>query len=720
MKRKWHVPRWPALVLVLALVQIHCVLMPDDSEDGRILANAPPTVHITAGAPSDDPSGVDYKILFRWRGFDPDGEVVAYEWAVDDTTGDDAWQRTTELSTLLHFQATTRDPGDPDSNILTDWHSFFIRAVDNEAAVSVTDVQTFNARTVAPTSEVTFPIIHSGAPEFFMPVLVEWDGEDLDSSQPSRKPLAWETKIVRIRQIFDTDETIFDSLLVADNLLLDSLHVGSKSEWVRGSLAESSLWIDDLVPGLNYAFAVRATDEAGAIEPFLERGRNVLTFAVRFGAGQPRVTMSESSLGGHTIPNDGPVWEVTVPSDRPLHFRWSGNASHYGSRPGRSNYAINIPDPNDDSLEDPNGQGGWIGWGDRTGTEAPIVFGAEEAGQTHSLWVKMRDISDEKVSERFCHVKILVIPFTFDRFALVIDDAKFAARPPTDAMHDAFLSETITRRFYELGQVDHLALYPPSGRIDERTNYVDLPLETLARYQHIFWSVQVGAGNPQPLRQFESEERLLSQYALAGGRLFFGGGRISSYMIGGPNGSFGYPKTPPLPGESDVDFERKSFIWQFMRYRDALVSVPTRGTTSVQKQSSGLVALQSQHSAYPDLQLDYKKRDPFAKVSGNQFRGGIQDWEGVLGRTDPSSQMPGFEALYTPITMDTTLCCGLRRSGLSDAIVGHRYSSTTADTLVGTQQGRMMIFNFQPYWFEAGSLLDAGTAAINWLVTGHD
>jgi hypothetical protein len=36
------------------------------------------------------------------------------------------------------------------------------------------------------------------------------------------------------------------------------------------------------------------------------------------------------------------------------------------------------------------------------------------------------------------------------------------------------------------------------------------------------------------------------------------------------------------------------------------------------------------------------------------------------------------------------------------------------------QQGRTVVLDFQPWWFEPASLADAGAAAINWLVTGSD
>jgi len=710
--------RWTPILaaLILSAIQLQCLLVPDDTATGTRIDNQPPSVRITSGASTDDPGGISYKVLFRWNGIDNDGVVAAYEWAMDDTISESAWTDTTGFSAVINFDATTYDEqSDPESASFTDWHTFFIRAVDNEFLRSQPDVRFFNARTIAPTSEITFPILTSSTAELQRTLILQWEGEDLDSSQPDQSPVAWEFKLVRIRQLFQDDEEIRDSLRFADNLLLDTLRVGSKKAWVRAPFEQSTLKLEDLPGAQNLTFAVRAIDEAGAVEPFLERGRNMLPFGVRNEPGVPRVTINEPTAGQFTFAGSGQIWDIAVPTNRELRFRWSGDASHYGSLPGNSNYALDTPDVEDDSIRDPDGVGGWIGWGTWNQTNSPIVFGEEDGGTTHNFWVKMRDISDDEASEIVCQVRIYVVPFTFENFALIVDDAKFAAGV-SDAEHDAFLRETVTRRFYDLGQVEPFALYPGSP---ERTNYVDLTLEDLARYQHVFWSVQVGAGNPQPLRFFEGEEGRLTSYAAAGGRLFFAGGRISSYMLGGPNGRFGYPKDPPLAGQME-DFGNETFIWQFMKYHNTIVSVPTRGASSIQKQATGLVGLRSHHPAYPDLELDNDKIQPFDEVSGNQFRGGIKDWEGVKGVVRPVEQIAGFDSLYSPVTMDTTLCCGFRSGGVKDAIVAHRYASTAADTIAGTQQGRTVIFNFQPYWFEKAGLLDAGTAAINWLVTGQD
>ena len=49
-----------------------------------------------------------------------------------------------------------------------------------------------------------------------------------------------------------------------------------------------------------------------------------------------------------------------------------------------------------------------------------------------------------------------------------------------------------------------------------------------------------------------------------------------------------------------------------------------------------------------------------------------------------------------------------------------RYTSTAADTLEGRQQGRTILYLFQPYPFVEGPTISSGTASINWLMTGSD
>ena len=134
-----------------------------------------------------------------------------------------------------------------------------------------------------------------------------------------------------------------------------------------------------------------------------------------------------------------------------------------------------------------------------------------------------------------------------------------------------------------------------------------------------------------------------------------------------------------------------------------------------------MIGARSLHPAYPDLRLDHSKHNPYDLLNNEtQFRSGVGDWEGVRGVYVPIERMDGLDSLYTVVTFDTTYCCGKRDSGLTDAVIAQRYESTRIDTLRGTPQGRTILFDFQPWYFEEAGVLDAGTSAINWLVTGKD
>ncbi len=714
----------PLLALALGFFQLQCLLVPDDTRDGEVIANKPPSVRITAGAATADTFGVDYKVTFRWNGVDEDGIVSLYQFAIDDTVSESAWRDTTGFSALVKFTASTIDEGDPERDRFTDWHTFYVRAVDNENAVSASDKRFFNARTIAPTSEITFPTNQGSIPRLQRTLIIRWDGEDLDSSDPDRKPVAWEYKLTQIGNIvLDKDEAIIDSLTLANNLLLDTLRVGDKRRWIRVPSEERSIRLSNLTAGDELVFAVRAVDEAGAVEPLLERNRNFLPFIVRAGSGVPLVTMGEPTAGSFTFGEDGEVWDISVPSGRELRFSWVGDAAGYGSEAGNSNYALDIPDPENESIRDPNGVGGWIGWGTWSETVNPISFGPEDAGTTHNFWVKMRDISDSRESERICQVRIFVVPFTFERLVLIVDDSKFPTLPPNDQQHDEFMNNVFLRRFQDFGLIKE---YPVYGT-PERSSPVganNMELQDLAQYQHVVWHTQVATTvSQQPLWIVETNKGFLSSYLAAGGRLLMTGGRLSSFLVD-VRGDFTYPKEAPNPdGTGEPDFQIDSFVWKFMRMRNELVSVATRGpgNSTQRRQASGLVELRSQLVTFPDIPLDFDKRNPWDEVNGGtSFRGGIVDWEGFQGNQRPILQMAGLDTIYTPVTMDTTLQFGKIFGGFDDAVVGWRYESTSADTAAGSQQGRTVVLDFQPYWFDSDAVGNAGTASINWLRTGQD
>src|SRR5262245_24408585 len=82
---------------------------------GTFLPNQPPTVRLTH-APVTTTSRNFYAYKLNWTGYDPDGTVDHYVYAVDPPNvdkPDDTWIRTTKNEETVFFRATT--PDDPDS-----------------------------------------------------------------------------------------------------------------------------------------------------------------------------------------------------------------------------------------------------------------------------------------------------------------------------------------------------------------------------------------------------------------------------------------------------------------------------------------------------------------------------------------------------------------------------------------------------------------------------
>lgn len=749
------------ILVLLLLSTAGCLLIPSDTETGTRVENVRPLVSITAGAATSDSSGIDYKVTFQWRGSDEDGVVTRFQYAMDDTTTESAWRDTTGFGTLLKVSATHLGANEG-TNTFRDWHTFYLRAIDNEYSVSRIDRRFFNARTLAPTSEITFPKISTGMiPSLVKTFVVEWLGEDLDSSSPDKMPAYFEYKMIRLQRAFMSDAEVVDSLKVMDNRFLDTLNVGDKTRWIRVSNKVRQRVLQDLpdTQGEVFIFAVRAVDEAGAVEPALDNYRNWIKFTVQDRISKPKVTVTERALGAHEYPSEGLIWgsptPLDVPSNTPVKFKWVGDAGYYGSKPGNVNYGLDVPDPEDDRYRDPNGIGGWIGWGKWTEMAKPLIFPDTEDGQIHVFYVRMRDASDQRSSEQLCTVVLRVVAFRFGRTALLVDDAVISygiSGERQDEVHDAFIDRFIGRIYdFAAEGLDKRSLYTRSynGRYPEGLNPTDatkVPLSVLAQYSAVLWNFNYLSGrttgiwfheHESPAGQARNDRRLLSSYVSAGGKLFLFGGRplaaITSRLDGGiPQKD--YPILPPQVGNT-AEFSESNFLWRFLHVRNKVVGTGDASCSDANGHQSwrdGLIACLSNNPYYPDLYIDPAKwnTETATECPDRRAKGGIEDFEAVI-------QGSSLEAGYTPHIADAGLDTlymgvpyngpaappsrwGLGSDGKYQMVVGQRYESTAADTTKGTAQGRVVLLTIQPYVFQEGPVWDAGTSAINWLMTGRD
>ncbi|MEZ4649644.1 MAG: hypothetical protein R3E97_12840 [Candidatus Eisenbacteria bacterium] len=512
------------------------------------------------------------------------------------------------------------------------------------------------------------------------------------------RPTAFEYKLVETESI--SNNGIISALESGTNLL------GSGGDdptgWIRvpASIRDRSFDVGPDTPPL-VAFGVRAVDDQGVPES-VEPGTNAVALHVDDTPPQVELTITQPETGLEaSFDRSTTTWEVSVPPEFDLQLDWQVDASGHGAPPGPTDYALDLVDPDLEDARSPNGIGGWIGWARRDGLDAPFRFSREEAGTEHMLYIRARDAFEAPENELRVTVRIHVLPIHLDRFALVVDDTKFVG--PSDSAHDAYIDEFVATRLHELGPVDVYNVYGDPEGSSPRA----IGIEQLGHYRVVLWHAAVGTAANSGLGR---SQEALAQYLAGGGRIFFVGGRLSSLSLG----DFFYPKAP-LPEAGEGTFTLDSFVWRKLRYQDEVVGIPTNGTRRV-KEASGIIGCRSLSAEFPTLELDPSKWDPWVEEDG-YYRGGIADWEGVL-KDSPAQEPPaGFEPMYAPDTFDHSLCCGDVTPLYEEAVMAHRYESPLPPGSVG-YQGRTVVFNFQPWYFESEGVAEACRLAVDWIVDG--
>ena len=147
-------PRWLFALLLLPVLS-GC----GNKDAGVLIANKIPTIALS-NAPIQN--GEDfYSVRLNWFASDEDGQVVRYIYSVDPPAGGDTvWTSTTSSEVTVFFPSTTpRNPLPPaDSSVVSrDYHTFVVKAVDNEGAVSAFDYRSFTSKTTAPSTLIEAP-----------------------------------------------------------------------------------------------------------------------------------------------------------------------------------------------------------------------------------------------------------------------------------------------------------------------------------------------------------------------------------------------------------------------------------------------------------------------------------------------------------------------------------------------------------------------------------
>lgn len=645
------IPRW---LLALALAVAMLVAFACERSPSRPTVNLPPHVRITEGAP--DSADVDYRVTFRWTGWDDDGAVDYYLYALDEGSriarsgrGDDAltWQRIDGYGGTFRFEATTPDPDQPLE--ATDWSRFLIRAVDDDGDVSDIDERFFNTRTIAPEAHLVedpLPWWYEPASQLCLPVRVRWAGEDLDATSPAHTPALYQLRLVRIGENDDPVTAV----------LAESIY-----EWfpdVGDSLTEQSWTLDfaDLPYG-RYAFAVRAIDEAGAVTPSQafslfpdDPEGNVVVLDSRNAIPSDRTTLYLASLN-HLL-FDGPLPQEQAISMQiargirvPLSWRMDRLCLPFGTTFEYS-YALDIPDSTCSSCTDPDGIGGW----------APARYGAHVGSDVpgpHTLHLR-------GTSDAVEHIVRIDLTVSDRSDAAIVDDFKMSGID--DCTHDAIVGAWIDAAEMETGipfeafatHLSSLANPCAEGALQSlgTVDYHGILTRSL-----LLWNV---AGSPTVLGRVTSPSptaiygRYLREYVASGGSVVIWGLNPIGAMLGDfhPNND---PYTP-VGGGAAPNFDEDTFVWTAgLR---TTFDRPRGIAPELQLLCSGIVGLEATPTAiaegYPAGVPDPTGAYPDRTALWVDDWAGFENpsaWKGAVAMTgDPPLHLAGLDTLYTIVT----------------------------------------------------------------------
>ena len=562
------------------------------SDSGNRVENQHPMVVIKGGPLNG--STASYTARIFWSGWDEDGLVTHYEYAIDPpvefsnweianperfpdinitvlpgpATGEDTlivskvvngqtlsfnWVQTHEFSRAFAFQTPNPDsefvggqvvPKDQFSGA----HVVYVRCQDNEGAYSDADLTTkgdtleadyvgYTATTQTPTSTIQQPNIQQEIGDLGPTLSVRWDGLDADSPEADKKPAGFLYNLVRL----DALEPRIPILQATTTVLM------RYGTWVYQDADTLNKILQLGVPG-EYIFGVRAVDVAGAVEPVLAFGQNAFKFQAFPQGGKPDLIIREASIGAVAFRGLGAPQEVEVPANRKLRFSWSASAERYGGTIEAYSWGLDIPDI---SVEGP--ESGWSGWGPITSPLTPITF--PNAG-THVLYVRARDVAG---SITLAQLILNVIDFSFDREVLMVDDS-FDNLDPIDSEHDDFWRDMVN--FYAANSdipVDQFGIFPVHGTADRGNLQPNVPLlSDLAKYKALIWeNLGSGYNSDSALIRSTALSPRLSAYLRAGGKLWLGGRMTVAATTPDPNligADLTYPKTELGPGDWAWDF----------------------------------------------------------------------------------------------------------------------------------------------------------------------
>lgn len=489
--------------------------------------NQLPIVRITA-APIDsnatctpDPARSCYSLTLMWTGYDPDGRVDHYLYAVDPPASPDTvWQTSHGNQERLVFPSGHGTPTLPHHvPVARDYHVFVIKAVDDKGQPGPPTMRAFFSYTLAPDVIIIDPIPTSLSIPLLVPsVRIRWAGTDDDG--------VFHDKPVKYKYILLTSQSPFpvDSAVAYPERILPRF-APDFAGWDSVSGDTTVVQYTNLAPDAIYMFMVVAFDEAGAYSPIFNMNHSMLRFKIGYaGVLGPKITIFNEFFNytnrGEYCPTCPAPAFVEVPAGRPVSFNWTANRTA-GTDIRCFRWAVDIEDVHDETprSNETTDLRHWSTCGlTLTGCTIGPFAGtlAPDPPEEHRLYLECQDNVGMRsiVIVRFQVVRSNPVPGS----TLIVKDTRFkgddvdrstgcATIPPagvvwpTQAELDTFL--------FARGGVPWRCTTPPStsvpglfagysfDTIGTKVQGTDLTvrLSKLVRYDHIIWIVDAkGAG----------------------------------------------------------------------------------------------------------------------------------------------------------------------------------------------------------------------------------
>jgi len=479
------------IVLIFTLV---CGACSNDPGEGDY-KNEPPQVWISGGPLEGSVS--TYKIDFSWSGYDPDGEILYYEYCITDndgafdpadTTGADKWTPTTKTGDTFIFSADQLADSVADDPVeeFRRSHTFFVRATDDDGAQSEeTAHRSFTSVTLSPAVNILLPRRVGLNPARVPPIATFWwvaqDFVDDYSTVQDAESVSY-----LLEPISNHDDDWNETISWIRALPVEAPEWG---EWV--SYEEDSTgamrWTTPPQDVGGYMFAIRAKDEAGAITPVFEETRNLRRVLVG-GEGAPLLTVHNRFIGSIvTASLNTPLTIVDFPAGVVIQFEFAADASSYGGIETGYRYGWDVADLDDPEQWDvdwtpfpPSGP-----YGPPSARSMPRQF-------FYGVHLFTVEVMDNSGFRSRVEVKFNIVEFSMTKPLLIVDDYEETTISgwdgigmgiePDDAEHDAFWADMAgdVAGFDESLDVWDVASTPGAGT----------SLTSLSAYKSIVWSVR--------------------------------------------------------------------------------------------------------------------------------------------------------------------------------------------------------------------------------------